>query len=342
MRPSALAVPHPLARRVALALVGLLVAALALTGGSAHAATDPAQLILKKTNAYRANEGLKPLSLQGGIVDVSETWSKRMRSTSNLSHNPSFASQIPSTATRAAENVGYACGYGGAAANASAVMSAWLKSAGHEANISGSYSDIGIGVAYDKSTDCVWATQNFAQYSKFSTKPRPKIAGTKKVGSVLTARIGSWSPSPSSVTYRWFRDGKRIDGATGRKYTVTRADRGHNIRVKVIAKRSGYLTTARTSTVVSIPKAFTSAPRPTVSGTATVGSQLTAQAGSWSPTPDSVSYRWFRDGNKIADAAGRRYTVRNADRGHTIKARVIAKRSGFFTTTRWSTGISVS
>ncbi|WP_062529807.1 CAP domain-containing protein [Demequina rhizosphaerae] len=341
MRPSALAVPHTLARRTALALVGLLVAAVALAGGSAHAATDPAQLILKKTNAYRAEEGLMPLSLQGGMTDVSTTWSKKMRSTENLSHNPKFAVQIPSTPDRAAENVGYACGYGSAADNAAAVMTAWLKSSGHEANISGRYSDIGVGIAYDKSSDCVWATQNFAHYSKFDATPRPKIAGKKKVGSVLTAKVGSWSPSPN-VSFRWFRDGKRIDGANGRKYTVTKADRGHNIKVKVIAKRSGYLTTAKTSAAVAIPKAFSTAPRPTVSGTAKVGSQLTARAGEWSPTPSSIAYRWFRDGDKISDATGRRYTLRKADKGHTIKVKVIAKRSGFFTTTRWSTGISVS
>ncbi|WP_062388231.1 CAP domain-containing protein [Demequina iriomotensis] len=334
------------ARRVApLAVLSMILGAVTLAAGSAPAADaagDPVSALLKRTNAHRADEGLRPLDLQTGITDVSQDWSEEMRAAKDLEHNPKFATEIPSTADRAAENVGMACGYGSAADNAAAVMAAWLKSSGHEANITGGYSDIGIGVAYDKSNDCVWATQNFAHYSDFTATPKPTLSGKKKVGSVLTAKSGSWSPTPSTVTYRWLRDGKRIDGAGGRTYRVTKADRGHTITVKVIAKRSGYLTKARTSAGIAIPKAFTSAPTPTLSGTAKVGSKLTATAGTWSPTPATLKYRWFRDGNKISDATSRGYTLRKADKGHVIKVKVIVERKGYYTTTRTSSGKSVS
>ncbi|WP_062315908.1 CAP domain-containing protein [Demequina maris] len=247
MRPSATAVPHTLASKAVLALIGVLVVALGLTGGPADAAVDPMTKVLQRTNTYRADEGLKPLNLRTGIVDVSQGWSGHMKSTRTLAHNPNFSSEMPSGLSSAAENVGYACGYGTKAANTNAIMSAWLKSAGHEANITGNYTDIGIGVAYDKSSDCAWATQNFGKYPlSFNKAPRPQVNGTLKMGNYVAAKTGTWRPSPN-FQYRWFRDGKLISGATGKTYKLRWADKGHTIKVKVIAKKSGYKTTKRMS-----------------------------------------------------------------------------------------------
>ncbi|WP_062464284.1 CAP domain-containing protein [Demequina soli] len=341
MRQSALTAPPALARRVALVVIACLTAALTVSGGTADAATDPVQLVLQKTNDHRTAEGLKPLTLRDGIVTVSKGWSGHMRSTRVLAHNPSFASEMPTGYSAAAENVGYACGYGGAAQNAATIMSAWLKSAGHEANISGSYTQIGIGIAYDSGSDCAWATQNFGKYPlTFTTAPVPKIAGKVTVGSVLTANPGSWSPTPSYVSYQWLRDGSPIKGATGKRYTVTRTDRGHTLKVVATAKRSGYPNKSRTSAGKAIPRVFGTAPKPTISGTTTCGCTLTAKPGAWSPTPSYVSYQWLRDGSPIKGATGRRYTLTAADTGHTIRVRDTATRSGYLATTRVSNGIT--
>ena len=43
---------------------------------------------------------------------------------------------------------------------------------------------------------------------------RPSIEGTRLVGRTLTARTGSWHPTPSRYTYRWYRGGSPISGAT--------------------------------------------------------------------------------------------------------------------------------
>lgn len=55
--------------------------------------------------------------------------------------------------------------------------------------------------------------------------------------------------------------------------------------------------------------------RPTISGTATVGSTLTTTTGTWYPTPGSLSFQWLRDGSPIAGATGRTYVVTSADAG---------------------------
>lgn len=69
---------------------------------------------------------------------------------------------------------------------------------------------------------------------------KPAISGSPKVGKKLTAKAGSWSPRPSSYSYRWYRNGKSIKGATKRTYKVKKSDKGRKITVRVQAKRSGY------------------------------------------------------------------------------------------------------
>jgi len=61
----------------------------------------------------------------------------------------------------------------------------------------------------------------------------------------------------------------------------------------------------------------------TVSGTAKVGSKLTAGAVSWSATSTS-SYQWLRDGAAISGATSSSYTLAAGDLGKKVSVRVIA------------------
>ena len=81
------------------------------------------------------------------------------------------------------------------------------------------------------------------QYTKAA---KPTISGTAKVGKTLKAKTGSWSPKPA-FSYRWYRSGTAIPGATKASYKLTKADKGKRITVKVTGKRSGWETLARTS-----------------------------------------------------------------------------------------------
>lgn len=82
---------------------------------------------------------------------------------------------------------------------------------------------------------------------KLTKTPTPVISGTVKVGNTLKAKAGSWGPSGVKVTYQWWRGSKKISGATKSTYTVTSADRGKKIRVKVLGKKSGYASVTKTS-----------------------------------------------------------------------------------------------
>ncbi|WP_182376523.1 M4 family metallopeptidase [Nocardioides sp. WS12] len=67
------------------------------------------------------------------------------------------------------------------------------------------------------------------------------IAGTARVGRVLTARPGTWSPSPVTLRYQWLRDNRWIPRATSSRYKLRRIDRGHRISVIVTGSRPGYM-----------------------------------------------------------------------------------------------------
>ncbi len=89
------------------------------------------------------------------------------------------------------------------------------------------------------------------------------------------------------------------------------------------------------------PLPFTTAPTPTITGTPKVGKTLTANPGSWAPTPDALTYQWVRGGTNIPGATSKTYTPVAADVGQQISVKVTATKSGYQTTTRTSRPVSI-
>ena len=67
---------------------------------------------------------------------------------------------------------------------------------------------------------------------------------------------------------------------------------------------------------------------PRITGAATVGSQLTATPGGWSPSGATAKVEWWADGERIAGATGTSYDVSAADVGKRISVRVSATAHG--------------
>jgi hypothetical protein len=63
---------------------------------------------------------------------------------------------------------------------------------------------------------------------------------------------------------------------------------------------------------------------PALSGSAQLGSALTATTGVWRDEDLSFAYQWLRDGVPIPDATAAAYRVTSGDVGHDIAARVVA------------------
>jgi hypothetical protein len=162
------------------------------------------------------------------------------------------------------------------------------------------------------------------------TSATPSISGTTTVGSVLTATTGTWGPAPVQFGYQWIRGGVPIAGATDATYTPTNDDAGQRLTVTVTGSKAGYATVAKTSSSKTITGGILSpTPIPTISGDATLGSTLTANAGTWGPAPVALGYQWQRDGVTISGARSATYTLTAADLGTTIEVVVTGSKTSF-------------
>lgn len=103
----------------------------------------------------------------------------------------------------------------------------------------------GTKPGYAKTTKASKATGKVAAGT---LKPaRPTIKGTAVVGRTLSANPGTGGSSTLDVTFQWYRNGKKIKGATHPRYTVTAKDAGMKLTVKVTRKAPGYTTASQTS-----------------------------------------------------------------------------------------------
>ncbi len=170
----------------------------------------------------------------------------------------------------------------------------------------------------------------------------PTITGTPRAGEVLTAQNGTWDNSPTEFRYRWLRcnpggNGCELLAADGQTYRLAQADVGRTMRVRVTAVNADGATSARsepTDVVGSNAAPLTNTSRPTISGTARVGSELSASEGTWTGNPTSFAFQWQRcniDAITCLDvigATGRTYGVRLADLGFRLRVEVTARKDG--------------
>ena len=75
---------------------------------------------------------------------------------------------------------------------------------------------------------------------------KPTIGGKPKVGKTLKAEPGSWTAG-TTFSYAWYANGKKIKHQSAAKLTLTKAQKGTRITVKVTGRKPGYTTASRTS-----------------------------------------------------------------------------------------------
>ena len=90
-----------------------------------------------------------------------------------------------------------------------------------------------------------------------------------------------------------------------------------------------------------IDVAFTTAPTPTITGTAKYGSTLSVSAGTWVPTPSGIAYQWFRNGAPIAGATGITFKPALGDIGKQITVSVTASKADYITATKTSSAVTI-
>jgi dihydrodipicolinate synthase/N-acetylneuraminate lyase len=148
----------------------------------------------------------------------------------------------------------------------------------------------------------------------------PVISGTTTVGSLLSATSGTWTDADGdtpSFSYQWYRaddnsgtNEAAISGATADSYTLTASDTHKYLRIVVTANDGhGSSDQTATSTRTAVSNAApVNTGVPVISGTNTVGSTLSATAGTWTDSDGdspTYSYQWYRanDGSGAGEAA---------------------------------------
>ena len=165
----------------------------------------------------------------------------------------------------------------------------------------------------------------------------PAVSGTPQVGEPLTASIANIADvdglTNAIYVWQWIaNDGTSdavIAAATAETYTLTSAEAGKNIKVRVTFTDDGgteeTLVSDPTAAVNSVPTGL-----PMISGTAQVGEALAASTSGIADTDGltnaAFAWQWIaNDGTSDADiagATGAEYTLTSAEEGKTIKVRV--------------------
>lgn len=118
---------------------------------------------------------------------------------------------------------------------------------------SASHPDSATGLATSEPTAVV-------AKATFSAVPTASFGGVLKVGETLTAVEGTSTPAPDEHAYQWFAGQDPIGGATSRTYTLTNAEQGKSIKVRITAIRAGYVDAPTTSPASVAPVATDRAP----------------------------------------------------------------------------------
>jgi hypothetical protein len=177
----------------------------------------------------------------------------------------------------------------------------------------------------------------------------PAISGVAIAGRTVTGSPGTWSGvQPITYKLQWLRckadagdDSSTascvsIGGATTTTYVVASADLGFRLRFRVQASNKqgkSTSTSAATSVVTTEGGKPANSSAPAISGSALVGSTLTASTGTWvGDQPITFSYKWLRcdaDGNacKVTGKTAKTYKVVQEDVGKRLRAQVIARNS---------------
>ncbi len=159
----------------------------------------------------------------------------------------------------------------------------------------------------------------------------PALAGTPRVGALLTASPGTWSQPDATVTYQWRAGRTNIAGAIASTFQPGLLQQGKRISVRVTASKIGYLpaTVRSVKTSPVQPGVITSTQAPVVTGHAKVDSVLSAAAGAWNPAPSGLPYQWWAGSAPVAGATSATFTPGPAQIGQQLLVEVTAIKDGY-------------
>lgn len=167
----------------------------------------------------------------------------------------------------------------------------------------------------------------------------PVISGQAIEGKTITTTDGTWTPTPTSFTYVWKSGGIVIAGESTNELVIPAGAAGSSITVEVTAAKDGYISGVKGSAPTGVidPSDVSNITLPSIPAAPVVGTQLTANHGTWDPPGVSYAYQWLADGNDIATAStSQSFTPTSAESGKKLSVKVTASKSGLTSATETS------
>lgn len=174
----------------------------------------------------------------------------------------------------------------------------------------------------------------------------PQFSCGCSVGETLNASAtGDWQGENNpTMAYQWLRGTSPISGATSARYTLTEADAGQLISVRIVLSQPGFPDATGTSVQRGpvTTNALQLTPTPTIAGTPIfLGSPLSVVTGTWDSNV-TLSYRWYLDGSPISSATGTTLSLSNGTYvGKQIYVAVTGTKSGVPSVTRQSEPVTI-
>lgn len=170
----------------------LIVGASVATAAPAQAATGDAAKIFAQTNAQRAKAGLKPLISDPALDKAAAEWARALARSCTFKHSTStWRAERVAKAGWSATGENIAAGYA-----ANSVVTAWMASPGHKANILNTkYTGVGIGYAKGTCYSSYWV-----QIFGWTKTAGP--AGAGDVSGDLNVDVVAQTSSGSVLLYR--------------------------------------------------------------------------------------------------------------------------------------------
>lgn len=177
----------------------------------------------------------------------------------------------------------------------------------------------------------------------FAVSAAARVTGTATVGQKLTAAAPTFSSTAARLDHQWLRNGATISGATAGTYTLSAADLGKRLAVRVTGTDSDGRTAVSTSATTSSVKAakFSVKKKVTIKGTAKVGKKLKATTASFSTSSVKTKYQWLRNGKAIKKATKSTYKLTKSDRKKKVSLKVTFSKSGHSTVTQKTKSLKV-
>ena len=167
-----------------------------------------------------------------------------------------------------------------------------------------------------------------------STRPWTGSGNATNWGRAMS-RITNSTPAVGAVA--WWKAGVKPAGSVGHVAYVERVVSANEIIVSQDSWGGDFSWARITRTSSGWPSGFIhfndvrlqNTVKPTITGTAKVGSTLTASRGTWNPTDATLAYQWKADGVAIAGATSTTLKPPLAQVGKRITVQVTASRRGY-------------